>query len=272
MKTRTPPPRVKIADMTLRPSFLPAPEYFDLRGDESIVEGVHVWRIPLLVGDAELARLRTILSPDEIARADRFKFPIHQRRFAVGRATLRLLLARYLGILSTSRVEPSDLVFHYNAHGKPELMDCPFHFNLSNSHELALFAITQVGDVGVDIERLRELRNPEGMSSRYFSKREDEAFRACAPDERRLGFFRTWTLKESYIKARGYGLSIPLERFHIWPTEHASHYRVTSDETADDERWRFCSFQPDVEHIAALALAGPLKAISYWNWTADWVR
>jgi hypothetical protein len=95
-----------------------------------------------------------ILSDDERSRADKFYFNRDRRRFIVARAGLRIILGRYLGI------EPEQLRFHYNRYGKPSLSghsgEDELRFNVSHSRDLALHAITREGNVGIDVEHLRE--------------------------------------------------------------------------------------------------------------------
>ena len=125
---------------------------------------VHVWRIALDCGDGD--SLRSGLSSDELARAARFHFERDRTRFSVARAALREILAHYLG------ASPDEIAFVYGGHGKPAL--APPHgdlrFNLSHSHDVALCAVARGREVGVDVERIRELddleENPDGMFSR----------------------------------------------------------------------------------------------------------
>ncbi len=104
--------------------------------------------------------LRSRLSSDELARAARFHFERDRTRFSVARAALREILAHYLG------TSPAEIAFVYGDHGKPALAP-PYgdlRFNLSHSHDLALCAVARGSEVGVDVERIRELDDLEGMA------------------------------------------------------------------------------------------------------------
>ncbi len=96
---------------------------------------VHLWRLSLLVGPEQIAASRSLLGPDELAKAERFHFPRDQRRYTLARGALRRLLAAYL-----SR-PAGDIRFVYNPQGKPALPTAELSFNLSHSGEIALFCL-----------------------------------------------------------------------------------------------------------------------------------
>src|SRR5215211_7036560 len=80
---------------------------------------VHLYRVELALPPGAVRQLETLLSPDELARADRFAHARLRRRFVAGRGQLRLLLARYLHAV------PEEIVFAYSPSGKPTLGTAP---------------------------------------------------------------------------------------------------------------------------------------------------
>lgn len=151
-----------------------------------------------------------LLSPDERARADRFHFERDRNRFIVGRAVLRQLLGRLV------TRPPGSLSFRYGEQGKPALEDNEgWHFNVSHSNDRLLIGVALGTAVGVDIEWQRSDAEVKKFASRYFSLEEQESLHALSKDELTKAFFRCWTRKEAYIKARGDGLSLPLDHFHV---------------------------------------------------------
>src|SRR5438045_3647509 len=114
---------------------------------------VHVWRTDLEQRGELLERFRTMLEPDELHRASRFHFERHRNAFVVGRGFLRSVLSHYL------QTEPESLRFSYGEYGKPALnaehKDNRLRFNMSHSHGIALFAITEDRQLGVDVEHIR---------------------------------------------------------------------------------------------------------------------
>src|SRR5207249_8265351 len=134
-------------------------------------------------------------------------------RFIVGRAVLRLILAGYVHEL------PRRLRFDYGPHGKPALAHDgkphATHFNVSHSQGLAVYAITRGKEIGIDIEYVCPARSIDAVAETAFSPWELAALQSLPPDRRQIAFFTCWTRKEAYLKARGEGLSLPLEQFDV---------------------------------------------------------
>jgi len=173
------------------------------------VRAVDVYTHSLAVDPLRLAELARWLSPDEDLRKKRFRFPKDQQHFAAGRGILRETLARYLG------ADPSEIEFTYNRFGKPALRDSDLHFNVSHSAGLAVYAISRSREVGVDIERIDPKFAEDQIAERFFSPSEVAALRSLRADLQTEAFFRCWTRKEAYVKARGSGLSLPLDTFDV---------------------------------------------------------
>ena len=144
------------------------------------------------------------LSRDEHARASRFRFEHDRRRWIAARVMLRQALGEYVN------VSPAELTFTYSQYGKPALCGHNLHFNLSHSGDLAVCAISAVTEVGVDVERIREIEDMDALFRSISSAREYSAFRVLPRAERTRAFFETWTRKEACVKATGRGLSTPL--------------------------------------------------------------
>ncbi|WP_232220683.1 4'-phosphopantetheinyl transferase family protein [Legionella tunisiensis] len=105
---------------------------------------IDIWEFPLIHPPAQADSL---LDSTEQARAKRYYFPHHQRRFTVARAMLRLILSRYL------KQDASQLTFIYGKHGKPQVENSlQLEFNLSHSRDLALLAIGRQFPIGIDLE------------------------------------------------------------------------------------------------------------------------
>jgi 4'-phosphopantetheinyl transferase len=193
---------------TFEPSWPDPPLYPALAADE-----VQVWRIALNPLINYVQKLQNLLASEEISRADRFRFEKDRHRFVVVRGLLRTILGRYLDL------EPGQLRFIYGDYGKPALAPEPatngISFNLSHAHELALVAVTRDRQLGIDLEHIRPIPEVEQIAERILSPQEREMFRALAGTDQLETFFRYWTCKEAYIKARGEGLSLPLDQFRI---------------------------------------------------------
>lgn len=160
---------------------------------------VHVWRASLGVDDAERDALREALSPDELERAAAFRMPEPAHRFIVSRGILRRLLARY------GSGDAGEIALTYGEEGKPAMEGGPLHFNVSHCGDTALYAFARHGPVGVDLEAIRPI-DAEAIARRFFTAGEHERLRSLGEPERVRAFFRYWTRKEAWAKARGVGL------------------------------------------------------------------
>jgi 4'-phosphopantetheinyl transferase len=225
---------------------------------------VHVWSVSLEQPAPLIHQLEQLLSADEQERAARFHFERDRRRFIVGRGALRTLLGRYV------QVEPTQLKLCYGKYGKPYLAEeskgSALHFNLAHSHELAVYAFTREGKVGIDIEYIHPLADLDQIAARFFSKSESTSLLGLPGDQRLLAFFNCWTRKEAYIKALGEGLSHPLDQFQVslLPGEPAQLLQVQG---APEEvsRWSMTAFVPAPGYVAALLVEGRSCAVEFWQ-------
>jgi 4'-phosphopantetheinyl transferase len=201
--------------------------------------------------DQQLLACREFLSPAETQQQQRFYFDRDRRRFLVTRAAVRTILSRYASI------DPRAWVFSSNAYGRPEianteLQDERLSFNVSHTQGLIVLGVTRDCALGVDVEDLSRDVSID-IADRFFS-REEVAALALVPEHRRKDrFFQYWTLKEAYIKARGMGLSIPLDQFSFsYPRDGAIDLTMDPDLGDDPSRWQFWQFRPSGQHLIAV--------------------
>jgi len=181
---------------------------------------VHVWLVQLDHPGLDLPACKELLSPAEKERASKFRFDRDHRRYLVAHAALRLILAAYFSVPSR------DLSFVSGPRGKPRLAPLPgkdsLAFNLSHSHEIAVIAVTRRGEIGVDVEYVKENFPFDEVARRFFSPAEVAALTALPPELQRRGFFKCWTSKEAYLKAKGTGLFGKLDEVELVLTEERS--------------------------------------------------
>ena len=173
---------------------------------------VDLWAASLDPASTLASRLAWCLAPDEEARARRFVAPHDRDRFAAGRAFLRLLLAKYLGVAAR------DVGFRYDPYGKPVLADprCGLRFNLAHSGTLAVCAVTRgSGDIGVDVEHVKPIENAEALARAVLSPLELVRLGALPEPVRLRSFYEVWTRKEAFLKALGCGLNRPLHSLEV---------------------------------------------------------
>ena len=213
---------------------------------------VHVWRASLDVGEARARAAEQVLDDAELVRAGRFLQELHRSRFLVGRAALRVLLGRYLG------VAPRDVALVYGEHGKPRLASesggpHPLRFNLSHCGGVALLAFALGREVGVDVERPRVGLDAEGIAERFFSRRESAELRALPVGQRSSAFASGWTRKEAYLKGLGSGLARPLAGFSVSLAAAMATDPVPLEDDAA-EGWEIRVLDPGEGYAGALAV------------------
>ncbi|HLJ27351.1 MAG TPA: 4'-phosphopantetheinyl transferase superfamily protein [Candidatus Angelobacter sp.] len=229
---------------------------------------VHVWRISLAENEGAVQRCRVLLSSDEKERASRFYFEKHRRRFVLGRGAMRQILGRYL------QLGPEKLVFSYGSKGKPELAECPngpqIRFNLSNSDDLAVLAVTHEHQVGIDVEFINREFASEEIAHRFFSAHEVNTLRAVSPDQRAEAFFSCWTRKEAYIKAVGEGLSIPLDSFDVaFGADVPAALLEVRNAPEGQPQWSMYDLAVPPEFRAALVVEGEGHRLRHFQWKAE---
>ena len=174
---------------------------------------VHLWIVFAdEIHDAALsAAYRELMTEEERRKQQRFRREHHRHLALVARALVRTTLSRY------ADVSPEQWRFSVNRHGRPEIASptgpVRLRFNLSHTPGMAVCAVTLDRDIGVDVESAVRRNVRVQLADRYFSTAEARDLRAVPEPMQRERFIEYWTLKEAYIKARGRGLSIPLEQF-----------------------------------------------------------
>ncbi len=216
---------------------------------------VHIDLLRTANADA-LARLEAymhLMTPDEHQRMARFVFDKDRRAFLLTRALVRTMLSRYAPIAA------ADWRFITNVHGRPEILDRPagvpdLRFNISHTDGLIACAVTIGREVGVDVEHVgRHLMHD--VAGRHFAPAEVSDLRQLPEEEQRTVFFDYWTLKESYIKARGFGLALPLGDFAFKlnpPSPPTIRFEPALED--DPSTWQFQQGWPTPTHRLALAV------------------
>src|SRR5438874_6212722 len=229
------------------------------------VDEVHVWRADLdAASDADVERLTGTLAADERARAASFVFTPDRRRFTVGRAALRSVLAGYLG------VEPGVVEIGRTPQGRPALTGAlagALRFSTSRSAGLTICAVARARDVGVDVERIMRGVVEEVVQARLLAPAEIAELRAMTPAERERAFFAVWTRKEAYAKARGLGLALPFEEFTVSADPGVAALLAADDD--EPARWALRDLEAGPGYAAALAMDSKLGGVRLWQWRPE---
>jgi 4'-phosphopantetheinyl transferase len=214
------------------------------------------------LGDVE-KNYKSLLSAAETKRFAGYSLARSRKQLLLSRALLRHVLAFYVAI------EDYDLTS--GSHGRPQLVaksvgenrqeeslaPPEISFNISHSRERFVVAVSNAGVVGVDVEYSARQRRVDRLMTRYFSHAEQAALMALPATQRQERFYALWTLKESYIKAKGLGLALPLADFSFSLAPQAKQICISFNGSLageSPEPWRFWRSSAAGENYA-LALA-----------------
>ena len=213
----------------------------------------HVWYVApeSVCNPAVLQHCRDMLDPEEHKKLGRFIQPDDGHHYLVAHALVRSVLSYYADIA------PPDWCFTHGKHGRPEIhpdLGSRLRFNLTHTRGLAACVVTLDVDCGIDAELLHERSNPMGVAQRMFSTPELKALGQRKGEDFLEYFYKHWTLREAYVKARGIGISFPTRQlcFNI----DGEKVSVKFDDSVNDHErnWHFQLIRPNATHIVALAL------------------
>lgn len=219
---------------------------------------VHIWWLSLESEEPEVEQAALLLSAEERARAGRYHFARDRRRFVLARAFLRTLLAEYTG------EEPDRVFLRLSPAGKPFLANrSDLHFNLSHSEDRGVLAVAS-RPVGVDLEKIRHIPEALAIAEHLFTTSEMRALRAFPETQRSEAFLRCWTRKEAYVKARGGGLSTPLDSFHVTLDRGSAELTLLEEHGA--EKWKLHDVEAGPGWAAASAVDRESARLVYRVW------
>lgn len=227
----------------------------ELGGRRLAPDEVHVWCADLRASNDLAAKLEQLMCPQEIARADRFRFPELRSRFVASRGLLRVLLSKYSGIPARN------IEFALGHRGKPALADATMlRFNLAHSGDYSYYALGYKRELGVDLEQHRDLPDQGEVARRFFAPAEISDLLTLPAADRPAAFFRCWARKEAFVKATGDGLFTPLDSFcvSLLPLEPAALLAVPNKHQT--RNWALQDVPAPDGYSAALAVEhGPAR-------------
>ncbi len=215
---------------------------------------MHIWWAGLDLAAQTIAGQIALLSEDEKARAERFRFEKHRRRYIAGRACLRKLLSGYLGL------HPAQIEFDYSPLGKPGLKQTfdgqVLQFNLSNSEDRILIAFSWQRLVGIDLEFIHAMPNEDDFARQFFCESECTLLHSLSGEAKRKTFFELWTCKEALLKAMGTGLTTPIHEVEVALKNGSARLVSIAGDPDAAADWQLRLFQPEPGYQAALAVKG----------------
>lgn len=218
---------------------------------------VDVWFIRS--GAPSAAELRgdyeALLSEDERRRHRRFATPEKRHEYLMARGLVRTMLSRYWN------VGPRAWSFGVGRFGKPRVIEPVLQpdlcFSISHSSGVVACAVARDCEIGLDIESLRRPIEYRSVARTVFAPAELQELERLPEPAARHRFFRLWTLKEAYAKARGTGFALPFDQF--WFSLDATPPIAVQSEQKqpeDESDWTFRLLDLAPEHLLAVAVHG----------------
>ncbi|SOU07167.1 4'-phosphopantetheinyl transferase family protein [Xanthomonas arboricola] len=203
--------------------------------------------------EALLTRLRQWLNPAERAQEPRFYFADDRKRYLLTRALVRATLSRYVP------VAPAQWRFGTNAYGRPHIeatqgqAGAELRFNLSHTYGLIALAVTREREIGIDVEHVSHREVSLDIAHHFLAPEEVAALAQMPVAQQQDRFFEYWTFKEAYIKARGMGLSLPLDHFSFdYPQCGTVRLSVRPELDDDAALWSLWQYRPQPHYLLAL--------------------
>jgi len=212
------------------------------------------------------------LDQNDRSHIARFHFPRDREIATASRLLQRLAVAHY------ARIPPdamADMRFSSEPGRRPVLLApaqaTALCFSAANTRGMVACAVSGAGLVGMDVEELGKELAPELVEHCCTAAEREELWR-LPEHERRKAFFQLWTLKESYLKARGIGLEISphLIGFIRSGREGSPELQADSSTEPYPEHWHFQTVDAGPAHAAALCIRSPGEPGNVSVWRAEW--
>lgn len=227
-------------------------------------EEVHIWKCNVLQNTSELDSYWRILTKDEIIKANNFHFEKDKVNYILARGILRNILAFY------TKIQPEDIKFCFNKFGKPYLNSAQnvqnLKFNISHSHNNAVYIFTKNIDIGVDIEFSQNIPDLEQVAKLFLSNYEYQYLQNLSNSERHNYFYKIWTLKEAFVKATGLGLSYDLRNVRIEFFQNNNYKIILENENKNLDSWTLQTFLSYKNFSSAFATNQIISNILFFNY------
>lgn len=204
------------------------------------------------------SRYKLLLSEQEEQQRKQFHFDRDRSRYLVTRALVRTVLSKY------APLEPLEWTFSSNRYGKPKISNIhslaqKISFNISHTDGLIMVGVTLDNAIGVDTENTQKIKAPkEGLES-ILAPQEIQSLSQLPSADYPSAFFTYWTLKEAYIKARGEGLSLPLQNIRFQISENGVNFHPSCHD--DPQHWHFWQFEVQADYLIAICVQRQINIV-----------
>ncbi len=210
-------------------------------------------------------RFMEYLDKSDLSKIEKLKFEWLRKRAVIAKGLTRLLIAEYL------KLNPTDLEFSYNEFGKPYLFNNKndLQFNISHCDDIVVLAFTNFNDIGVDVERIKEIDDMEGVIDLCFTQYEKNWFSSIYDNSKTETFYKIWTVKEAFIKNIGKGFSFSPRDVELTnESENQILIRKILPEGTIKKDYQVTTIKILSDYIISLVCEGK-KDIEIHNWKPD---
>lgn len=220
----------------------------------------HIWCFNINNFSQNTEFYESFLSPFEINKAAKFRFKKDRKTSIFTRGALRMLSSSYLNL------DANKIDFKYGEYGKPQYgFDTSINFNVSHSGSYIVIAFVKNSDIGVDIEKIKIDFDLLKIADNFFSADEVDTLRRLSKNEQVCGFYRCWTRKESFIKAKSLGLTFPLASFTVSLEDNYAALLKTDWNPLEVGDWNLFSFRPHKNYVGALTVGKRVQKVKYFD-------
>ena len=222
---------------------------------KTLEKEAHVWAASTdMPYDSKLMHwYKSLLSDDERKKYNKLYFSHHRKAYLISHSLLRTSLSRY------KKIPPEEWNFSYDAFGRPSIKQpgeiSGVQFSLTRTRGMSACLISSSSHVGIDLENLYNLKDPEIMFNHVLVADEIDSLKGLRGKSLRKRFLVYWTLKEAYVKAIGKGLLMPLTQFSfILKSNGRACIRFNHKLTTESSPWQFAYYWLTREILLTVAL------------------
>ncbi len=187
----------------------------------------------------------SFLNDGEKQKALSFARPDLQYKYIKTRAELKKILATYL------KLDAQQVVIQIGEYGKPFVAETPVFFNLSHTGDQLLIAVSNTGEIGVDIEKIKDRKNLHGLAGKCFSEQECAYWHSLSEQQKQTMFYHFWVAKEAFVKAVGRGLALGLNLCVVNPAQPTGFLSLPAG-CGEPEDWKITGIKIDQHHASAV--------------------
>ncbi len=205
-----------------------------------------IWHGDILPTEPEEHNYYELLNDDEKQKSATFTRVEVQKKYIKTHGVLRKVLGDYL------KTHPQEINIKTGEHGKP-FVDDELFFNLTHTGNRFAIAVSNCGEVGIDLEHYRERNNLQGLVEKCFSKQENDYWQGLSKEQKIIMFYRFWVRKEAFVKAVGRGIALGLDQCGISPQDQ-SRFLTLPKEYGVVEDWKIVDITLEEGDVCAVVI------------------